>query len=467
MAQADPFASIATPIAQSAPSVAAGSTGASASAQADPFASIATPIAPEKSTMSKVGDAAYDALLNPNTIKGEAEGLVQSAGETIQSLPWVGKKIISPEAMQAEREYFKPGSPAEEYGKTTGDIAEPILEFVMGDEALKDLAIADKIGIASKIAKIAQDSPYIGKLLQHGVNAAREGTVGAVEAKAKGASLPDALKTGAEIGGASLALGAGADAAKEVLPKLRINPFIKTLTDSPEARGEAVAQPIAQAGVRRVAPTVGPSLRSGIDVDTPFKDAKALYRTVDDAAKTDFKGLYDKLDAAQDDARLAAPGSPEEAKAQLNIKNTQDAIDDAKDIAAKSGVKDIDGTLRAADKKYTETQANKDFNSKFFGSQGVINGNVAHGAPETINVDAAIKVLENMDKPNRYGVSRLQQTSLGPKGVAELKQVLYDAQKAGNNAMSSRELRNTIGKFIGYAGAATEGAGLLNKIVSK
>src|SRR5258708_34819685 len=54
---------------------------------------------------------------------GIPEGAVESMGETIQSLPWVGKKIISPEAMQAERAYFKPGSEAEKHGQTTGDIA--------------------------------------------------------------------------------------------------------------------------------------------------------------------------------------------------------------------------------------------------------------------------------------------------------------------------------------------------------
>src|ERR1035437_370852 len=159
-AATDPYASIATPIQSSAVSPAA--SGAS-----DPYASIATSIPPDtSSTLSKVGDFA----------KGVGEGAVSSMGETIQSLPWVGKKILSPEAMAAEREYFRPGSAAEKYGQTTGDIAEPVLEFVMGDAALKGLALTDKIGLAGKIAKITQDSPYIGKILQHGVNAARMGT---------------------------------------------------------------------------------------------------------------------------------------------------------------------------------------------------------------------------------------------------------------------------------------------------
>jgi len=191
-AAADPYASIATPIP-------AASASPTVSDSSDPYASIAKPIATPSAapgttgvsgTLNKIGEFGA----------GVGEGAISSMGETIQSPPWVGKKILSPEAMQAEREYFKPGSAAEKHGQTTGDIAEPVLEFVMGDEALTGLAIADKIGIAGKIAKIAQDSPYIGKHLQHGVNAARMGTVGTTEALAKGATPAEAIKTGVATG---------------------------------------------------------------------------------------------------------------------------------------------------------------------------------------------------------------------------------------------------------------------------
>jgi hypothetical protein len=244
------------------------------------------------------------------------------------------------------------------------------------------------------------------------------------------------------------------------------NPFrakLKAQMASPEAVGEAVSQPIAQAGVKATAPPVGASLRSGIDVETPLAAAKKLYQTVDAAAKTDFKVLYDKLDAAQDAARIAAPGSPEEAIAQRNIKAVEDSIADHKALAEKSGVPNVDKTLAQADAKFAETQANKDFNSKFFGNQSVISGNVAHGVPEKIDVDTAIKTLENFDKPNKFGVSRLQMTSLGKDGAFKLKQVLYNAQKAGQTAMDSRALRNTILKLLGVGAGAVEGYHLFTK----
>src|ERR1700733_14219998 len=77
---------------------------------ADPLASLGTPAAPpaqsdntQPGLLTRAGNAIgeFGAGIIP--------GAVQAMGDTIQSLPYVGKKIISPEAMQAEREYFKPG----------------------------------------------------------------------------------------------------------------------------------------------------------------------------------------------------------------------------------------------------------------------------------------------------------------------------------------------------------------------
>jgi hypothetical protein len=212
-------------------------------------------------------------------------------------------------------------------------------------------------------------------------------------------------------------------------------------------------QPGAQAGMREAAGIPeGQSLRTGIDVETPMKVAKDLYGQIDEAAGTDFKGLYDKLDTAQDAAREAASGSAEEAKAELNIKNTQDAIDEAKQMAAKQGIQDVDKSLAKADAKFTEAQANKDLNSKFFNRQGIIKGNTAHGSPETIDVDKGIDALENLDKKNKFGVSRLQQSSLGEDGAFKLKQALYDAQKTGAKVLTRNKILGILS-----TGATIEG----------
>lgn len=445
----DPLDQLGVPAQQAAP------------AAADPLASLGTPAvaAPPANDgiMAKIGQAGQSL---DDATTGVAKGFAKGIGDTtsgishlLNKIPGVGETLAPSEGITALDQMDKTNGTSEGIGKG----AENIAEFAMGDEALSGVAkasrlvsLAKKYPLIADTLNLATQHPWLAKIITEGGKGA---VTGGVEGGVKGAQQDNAVggaERGAAVGGAAGAAVGTVSGAIDALKSLRVNPFrkamdvIKEVSASPAEAGEAVSQPIAQSGVNAVAPPVGNSFRSGIDVQTPYGQAKALYKTVDDAAKTDFKGLYDKLDNAQDEARLAAPGSPEEAKAQLNIKNTQDAIDDAKKVAAQSGVPDVDKTLAQADAKYAETQANKDLNSKFATH---IRGNVSHGAPETFNIDSTIQMLEQMDKPNKYGISRLQQTSLGPKGAAALKQVFYDAKKAGAVAMNSRALRN---KFLTY-----------------
>lgn len=217
---------------------------------------------------------------------------------------------------------------------------------------------------------------------------------------------------------------------------------------TPAGEGEVTTKAPAETAKVSLRKVMQPS------VDKAFADAKALYKPIDDAAGTDFKGLYDKLDAALDRERLTSPNSPEQAKAELDIKNTRDAIDDARVRASKSGIPDVDKALDQADAKFTEAQANKDLNAKLFNNQGVIKGNIAHGVEESINIDRALDVLEDMDKPNKYGPSRLNQTSLGKDGAFKLKQDLYDAQKLGQEAMSKQQFVKRLVRYGLYSAGA-------------
>lgn len=176
--------------------------------------------------------------------KGILPGAVESMGETIQSLPYVGKKIITPEAMAAERAYFSPKNQSEAVGQAAGRAGETVLEFVLGDEALKGLSIAEKIGLAGKIADISVDSPYIGALLRHGVAAARNGTVGTVEALAHGATLPQALETGATTGIIGGVLGGAGELAQT----------------APSTAGKTIAKGVEVAGSAGIAATGATSM---------------------------------------------------------------------------------------------------------------------------------------------------------------------------------------------------------------
>ena len=396
---------------------------------------------------------------------GVGEGAISSMGQTIQSLPWVGKKILSPEAMQAEREYFKPGSAAEKHGQTTGDIAEPILEFVMGDEALKGLAIAEKVGIAGKIAKIAQDSPYIGKILQHGVNAARMGTVGATEAAAKGATLPEALKTGAATGIGGEAITAAAEAAPEAIKAVTAlkNPFRRAATTVPGfiqqvLQGEQVAQAPAQAAARAAAKTAGSEVglstvqpaglrtlaEEPISVVNGLK--KGVYSQVDSAAGTDLKTLYDKLDAINDKIDLEASGSPAEAKLEEARTSQMQTIEDAKAQARTKGI-DVDKMLAKGDALHTREMALRDFQKGFLKNVNIVSGNAAAGTPETINLDSAVKAVQKLQDNTKYGAPRLEQ-ALGKDGAKKFLEELYAAQRSGVKALKIQDFAKIIGKYV-------------------
>jgi hypothetical protein len=162
-----------------------------------------------------------------------AQGFGGAAAETLARAGELGSKIpLVKEAASKVGDIlglpkFSPNAPSNPYktveaeGKqaqegTAGAIGgglEGIAEFVMGDEALKGLSIAKKLGIAQKVAKLAEEYPTIGKILG---TAVRTGSVGTTQAVAHGATPTEALETGA-IAGATGGLAEGATKAIDVL----------------------------------------------------------------------------------------------------------------------------------------------------------------------------------------------------------------------------------------------------------
>lgn len=83
--------------------------------------------------------------------------------------------------------------------QSTGKFVENIGEFIAGDEALKGLSVAEKVGLAGKVADIAKTSPKIAKALDIGMNSVRAGVVGGAQGGVKGAETDQVLE-GAEGG---------------------------------------------------------------------------------------------------------------------------------------------------------------------------------------------------------------------------------------------------------------------------
>jgi hypothetical protein len=436
------------------------STATPISAQPTPSDTQSNPATstPQPSTLQKAANAAGEFGA------GIVPGMVESMGDTIQSLPWVGKKILSPEAMTAERAYFAPGSAAEKYGQTTGHIAEPILEFVLGDEALKGVALADKLGIAGKIAKISQESPYIGKILQHGVNAARTGTVGTAEALAKGATLPQAVETGVATGLGTEAVNAVADAIPSAVGGAK-----------QIVQGEKVAQPAVQQTVRQGvqaatenAGTADESLTANIKnqsllgrnqtiVDQHLDALRGLeqdaYDRMDEAAGFDMKS--EKAQLANDQYKIKQLGNTEADVAQKekltsSIQDSQARIADAEAKMKEAG---IDPT--EADALHKQRMAGGDF------KKALIQATSSDG--QTVNVNSLLNASKKLQF-SKYG-NRLEQFFGSPEAADQFVSGLEQAQKTGMSAAKVQQVAKWIGVKALYGAGFAAGADVIKSLV--
>jgi len=438
----DPFASIATPIATPP-------TGGSASASSDPFASIATDIPPEQSTLSKVGSAVG------GFFKGAGEGATTAAGETIQSLPYIGKKIITPEAMQAERALFAPGTTAEKSGQYAGKIAEPVLEFVLGDEALKGLALADKVGLAGKISQIAAEHPYIGKLLQHGVAAARMGTVGTTEALAKGATPGEAVKTGVAAGVGGELASTAIEAAAPTVAKVLTNPWKTAQSVAAKFTGSDI-QPALKAGINDVWSSVAkaegipaPSAlgNAGIPVkvgltpsvqdtgeqvaDSILARSKANYRMIDEATGNRFSPTEAELKNVNRALR-SVTNDAEENALMVRKQRLEMQMDNLMDEAKKSGVSQAHVDAAKAD--FKKAQAIYDTNHAIrMSTTGVRPGmKGAEEVPEEVNAKSLMNRLNKLHNSGRL------QEAVGDDAAEDLIGHTAIAQKAAKDAARRR-----------------------------
>jgi len=381
---------------------------------------------------------------------GLVPGAVESTGETLQSLPYIGKKIISPEAMQAEREYFKPGSAAEKAGQGIGAGMESILEFVLGDEALKGLAIADKVGIASKISKIAQDSPYIGALLRYGVTAARTGTVGGAEALAKGATPSQAAATGVATGLAGGTLEAASEAIGKILPK---NPFRALRLGKSVEQAPAAAAVRTAVGVGEKTPILAGTETAATEPLADLETKKsAAYKQIDDTVGFDLKAEKEHL--ADTQYAIKQPGA-DKAALQTEINESTQRIADANTKLAAAKI-----DPKAADNLNTAWSAGKQY------KQLLVRATNPDG---TLKTSALLNGSKNLRFNPKYGDRLAQFFGKGDvvagKAIAEeYMNGLAQAQKDGLKALNFQQLAKTIGttaaKAIGYttlAGLTYEG----------
>jgi hypothetical protein len=237
-------------------------------------------------------------------------------------------------------------------------------------------------------------------------------------------------------------------------------------------KGEKVAQEPAQQALRTGAQAAGgkavnPSLRAVLEepIDKIGNLAKAAYRQVDEAAGTDFKALREKLENTEYQLRQLTDTEEDvamEAKLEKARTATMDKIEAAKQQAIKAGVDPK--LLEQADAQFSQANALKDLQAKVFKNTGVISGNKALGAEESVNVNQAVKELQKLQDSTKFGAPRLEQ-ALGKDGAQAILKDMYAAQKAGVKAMSRQEFAIKLAKYTGWGSLLLGGAGAVRGAV--
>ena len=412
-----------------------------------PLGSSATTAAapPPGGILSDIGDVA----------KGIGEGAVSAMGSTIQALPYVGKKIITPEAMAAERAAFAPGSTAEKLGQYGGEGAESVVEFVLGDEALKGLALADKVGLAGEITKIMKTSPYIGKLLEHGVNAARMGTVGATQALARGATLPQAAVTGAAtgVGGESLS------AVSEPLIKGLKNPFRTAKSVAAKFTGSDI-QPTLKSGIQDVwnevadkAGVARPTTKSVQDLGQEVGDkilarSKANYRLIDDATGNRFSGT-EKAIRDVNDALRDVTNDTDEGNLMVRKQRLEMQMDQMMDEAQSKGVDK--NVIKAAKDDFKQAQAIYDTNAQIRRATTGVRPGMQGSAqvPEEVNPKNLMNKLNTLSNKGRL------QQAVGQDSAEDIIGHTAIAQKAAKDAARNSKVAKTVAGVVGVPAVGT------------
>jgi hypothetical protein len=205
-----------------------------------------------------------------------------------------------------------------------GFIGENLMEFIAGDEALKSLSLAQKLGVAVKIAKLSESSPTAAKLISAGLRATRTGTVSAGQEAAHGGDTGDVATAGAtgflsSVG--SEGLGALSKLAKpgikkiagealETAPKWKgANTAIK-LAEANQEPAKAVISNVAHDSADAITQKFG---KDAPDTITSFRDAaqavessaKPIFQKLDEISNGGFQTAKNELDAANKIARRA------------------------------------------------------------------------------------------------------------------------------------------------------------------
>lgn len=343
---------------------------------------------------------------------------------------------------------MKYGTGKTEFGRILQKVgAQPLAnEATQGEQAMMPTSIVTgALHTGEGLSQLAQHEKRI-KGLENTV----KGLLEASTVPAQVAGVPESgLDEGAEL--AAKTAGKVADTASNAASKVG-------QTAQAIVKGGKVAQKPAQEALRTAAGATDTqsSLRGVLEqpIADTMKQAKSLYKKFDDAAGVDYRDLQSKLSDVEWKIKQALDP---ETEARLTDARNQiaDKIETAKQTAQAQGVDP--SVLDQADSHFKQASALQDLQKKLFKNPSVVAGDTTKGAAETVDVDTAIKTLQRLDQPTKYGNSRLVQALGSRKAADQLLSDLYSAQKAGQSAINARKLAKTISKYVAYISGAVYG----------
>jgi len=406
-----------------------------------------------------------------------AIGFTKGAGQTAATIGDVGTLGLTHLIPENKKDTsLEPSNPDQAVGANI----ESIIEFAMGDAALKGLSLADRLAQGSKLADVLEKYPRIASVVG---NAIRTGTVGGVVGGVHGGvqGAEEGAATGALIGGGTAALGELGQVGKKLLFGGDYSQDYPGLVN--EIRnGKGVAQPSAQDAVRNAVrmsalnsdadiygggtrdiqklgvPFDAPILEDGSTVlDDHLKTLKAMerdaYDKVDDVVGFDLKA--EKAQLANDTYKLGQLGNTDADITQRGnlieaINDSEQRIAEAEANLQKAGI-----DPQYADGLHQKRMAGQDFKKM------LVNATNADGV---VNIDQLIEASKNL-RFTKYG-DRLAQfmggTQFGGTQLADgYMNSLIEAQKQGIHAVKMQKLLTWVGRGIGIGAGITGGSEII------
>lgn len=388
-----------------------------------------------ESTFQKIGDVVRGAHeFQRNVDIGMAKGVgsdVATISGVLNKIPGVGEYLAPTQGVSAFKKEVEPQGVEQKIGMG----AESLLEFMAGDESLKGLSLAEKLDIASKIAKTAEYSDKLAKAMYIGMNALRGGAVGTAEGLVKGQTPTQAAETG---------VGAMAGtAAMETAGELggMVKSAVLGERGAQRAAAAAYRNPWADARTASIS-----NARQFLEprISDATNMAQRLYHFVDDrlsnALPDQFTGF--SMQAAEDEIDRLTRKIPIEVnpavKADMNARLTY----------LKGQQRTAEGMLGPNGMKAWQDAKTSFMRSKALQQVQQIVRNAADPDGKSVNIQSLLKGLTKLDENVKYGQSRLVQAIGGPDADAKAQQMLKEltaARDAGKKAVSARRTLEWLG----------------------